>query len=135
MVMYSFKPNFEAPILAKIKTQTIRTERKNGHAKPGDTLHLYVGARTKHARLFALATCAGVTPIEFSFKGHGGAAFDGMRIGESPWRKSHNSLNAFAVMDGFENWEALKKWFLDVHGRAGRYVLITWYDAKAPADV
>ncbi|MEJ0016825.1 MAG: ASCH domain-containing protein [Acetobacteraceae bacterium] len=48
MVAYSFKRDFAAPILAGIKRQTIRADRRR-HARPGEVLQLYTGMRTKHA--------------------------------------------------------------------------------------
>lgn len=50
MVAYSFQKEFEAPILARTKKQTIRATGKRRHAHPGDFMQLYVGMRTQYCR-------------------------------------------------------------------------------------
>ena len=49
MVAYGFKPFFEPQIIAGLKPQTVRGDRRR-HAHPGDYLQLYVGMRTRHCR-------------------------------------------------------------------------------------
>ena len=49
MVAYSFKSQFEEPIVAREKRQTVRGFRKR-HARPGEPIQLYVGMRTRNCR-------------------------------------------------------------------------------------
>ena len=49
MVAYSFKSQFEEPIVAREKRQTVRGFRKR-HAYPGEPIQLYVGMRTRKCR-------------------------------------------------------------------------------------
>ncbi|MBD2107408.1 hypothetical protein [Nodosilinea sp. FACHB-13] len=64
MVAYNFKPQFAGPVERGEKTQTIRRTGKRRHARPGDTLQLYTGMRTKSCRLLALVKCSNTWAIE-----------------------------------------------------------------------
>jgi hypothetical protein len=63
MVAYSFKERFIEPILDGSKAQTIRAHGKRRHARPGETLQLYYGMRTRQCRLIATRECASVHRI------------------------------------------------------------------------
>ena len=60
--IYNFKERFAAAILSGAKRQTIWAMRKRPD-RPGNTLHLYTGLRTKKAKLLMRATCVHVEPI------------------------------------------------------------------------
>jgi hypothetical protein len=62
MVAYSFKKRFGPPILAGIKAQTIRADRKR-HARPGELVHLFTGMRTRQCRRLGETPCLSVEPI------------------------------------------------------------------------
>lgn len=63
MVAYSFNRRFEEPILAGTKCGTIRAVGRRRHARPGETVQLYRGMRTRHCRLLGTSTCFEVEPI------------------------------------------------------------------------
>jgi len=60
--LYNFQDRFAAPILAGTKQHTIRATRINPD-KPGNTLHLYTGLRTKKAKLLMRVLCVKVEEI------------------------------------------------------------------------
>ena len=62
MGLYDFKPQFVPFILSGAKTHTIRAIRKYP-SKPGDTLYLYTGLRTKKAKLIRCVDCVKVEEI------------------------------------------------------------------------
>jgi len=62
MPAYNFKERFAADVETGSKRQTIRHTRKRP-TKPGDTLYLYVGMRTKRCRKLREAICESVVPI------------------------------------------------------------------------
>jgi hypothetical protein len=49
MVAYSFKAQFEEPIVSLEKRQTVRGHRKR-HARPGEPVQLFVAMRTRDCR-------------------------------------------------------------------------------------
>ena len=106
MVAYSFQAQFAEPILAGTKRQTIRPVGKRRHAKPGDTLQLYVGMRTKHCRLIATASCVSALPIDMNLS-TGDITIDGS------FRRW--SLNYFAQRDGFASWGELREFWRKHH--------------------
>jgi hypothetical protein len=56
MPAYSFKERFIPLLKDGSKRQTIRKSRK-GQAKPGDTVYLYFGMRTKYCTKIGEGTC------------------------------------------------------------------------------
>lgn len=65
MGLYNFQKRFVPMILAGEKTHTIRAVRRNPD-KPGNTLHLYTGLRTKSAKLLMRVPCVKVEQIEIA---------------------------------------------------------------------
>ncbi|WGM45253.1 hypothetical protein KOAAANKH_00114 [Brevundimonas sp. NIBR10] len=123
MVAYSFKTRFGPLIQSRAKTQTVRADRKR-HARPGETLQLYTGMRTRSCRLLATATCAAVSPIRFDFD----PAMTG-RIEVHGVSTMHLAdLDHFARSDGFEDWADLKRFWAREHPglEAFEGVLIRW---------
>lgn len=136
MVAYSFKGQFEDPIRAGTKPQTMRNDRKR-HARVGEEIQLYYGMRTKHCRLIGRATCAAVTPVRIDFKRYqvfisGRGCLSGLE-----------ELDVFAVRDGFKNWADMRAFWKKEHGKkkqadgtpapplqAWSGVLIEWKDFK-----
>jgi uncharacterized protein YqfB (UPF0267 family) len=120
MVAYSFKRQFEAPILAGTKQQTIRADRKR-HARPGEELQLYTGQRTKACRLIGRATCESTTPITLDFH-LDRVCFDGTVLRSLP------NLDEFAKFDGFDEWRSLKDFWRREHETVCVWsgVLIRW---------
>lgn len=63
MGLYNFKEQFVPFILSGEKTHTIRAVRRHPD-KPGNTLYLYTGLRTKRAKLLMRVDCVKVEDIE-----------------------------------------------------------------------
>lgn len=81
-------------ILDESKGNTVRADRKGrqGHAKPGDTVFLYFGMRTKWCRKLGEAKCSRTEPITI---------FADRRILLAGKWLSEAACNAFAWADGF----------------------------------
>lgn len=124
MVAYSFKPQFEAPILTGEKRQTIRAHRKR-HAREGEELQLYVGMRTRQCRLLGIALCRSVEPVVIDV---GDGIIHFWRTTESLTTK--RDLNAFANRDGFEDWRAMQAFWRNEHPSIAVFdgVLIRWHE-------
>lgn len=65
MGLYNFQNRFVPKILAGEKTHTIRALRAHPD-KPGNTLHLYTGLRTKKAQLLMRVLCAKIEQIDIA---------------------------------------------------------------------
>lgn len=127
MVAYSFKRRFVEPIRAGSKAQTIRAERKR-HARPGETLQLYTGMRTRSCMLIGTATCSLVSPIRFDF------ISEAVRIGDGPAIIDRASRNKFARLDGFADWDDLCAFWAAEHGLSlWSGMLIRWTGIVVPA--
>ena len=63
MPAYSFKERFVPMVLDGSKPHTIRSRRKKGFAKIGDTLYLYFAMRTKWCRKLREEKCVDVRTI------------------------------------------------------------------------
>lgn len=68
MPAYSFKERFIPMLKDGSKTQTIRGKRK-GQAKPGDTVYLYYGMRTKHCMKIGEGICTEVNEVSIGKNG------------------------------------------------------------------
>ena len=126
MVAYSFKARFAGPILAGMKAQTIRADRRR-HARPGEQLQLYTGMRTKRCRLIARVTCLDVTPVRLCFSRHGAAEL--MEFGGAFLTPA--SMERFAQADGFASVADMAAFWFEQHRRDGdeidfRGVVIAW---------
>lgn len=112
MVAYSFQQCFIDPIERGTKQQTIRPARRRRHARPGDALQLYTGMRTRACRLIGTATCINREPIAIDFRRRE------IEIGEPGLElRVHDidTLNAFAVRDGFPGWLELVTFWRERH--------------------
>ena len=120
MVAYSFKPQFEAPIVERIKPHTLRGPRPR-HARPGEHVQHYVGMRTRSCRLIATALCdrlqaatlnfgAGVPIVLHAVEHPARGVFD--KVGPA---QRVEAVEAFAISDGFEGWEAMARFWRDTH--------------------
>lgn len=126
MVAYSFKPRFVAPILAGAKRQTIRADRKR-HARQGERLQLYTGMRTRSCKAIGTAHCLGADPITLRFK-----LWPYVYL---PWGgyDDPDTLRAFAMADGFPDWEAMTDFWRETHPDVPVFsgVLIRWSEFRA----
>jgi uncharacterized protein YqfB (UPF0267 family) len=98
MGLYNFKLRFVPFILAGTKTHTIRELRRYPD-KPGNTVHLYTGLRTKHAKLLMRATCVGVQTVVLDRFGLDGDRSAVIRIDDVDL--DQGEMEALAVRDGF----------------------------------
>ena len=123
MTAYSFDKRFVPFILNGSKAQTIRVDRKKpGHVRPGGTLQIFTGLRTRQARLLGHATCASVGPIFLNFSDN--AVMIGPEVLQG-WE----ALDGFARQDGFEGWLEMRAFWVDMHGKDDfTGVLIRWKD-------
>jgi hypothetical protein len=121
MVAYSFKGRFAEPIRTRAKFQTIRADRKR-HARPGETLQLYTGMRTRSCKLIASATCVNVAPIRLTF----GARHSVELFGRTTISRAE--LDHFAVMDGFADWHDMRLFWAVAHPAVTEFegVLVRW---------
>lgn len=121
MPALNFRAEFSALVESGRKRQTIRAYRKDGRdPKPGDTLHLYVGLRTKGARKLAEVRCVGVERIRIA-KVRGATSITLRRR-----RLDFEEAHALALADGFDSLMALRLWFESVHGLPFDGIVIRW---------
>lgn len=117
MVMFSFKGRFIEPIRLKTKRQTIRTPRKR-NARPGDRLQLYTGARMSPVKL-GEADCLDAGSILLHLD------HDRVSIAWAQAGTAHIltgiGLDAFAVEDGFGDWDDLKDFWRETHDPSGPF--------------
>lgn len=104
MGLYNFKPRFVPKIRSGKKRHTIRAKRVHPD-KPGNTMHLYVGLRTKKAKLIARVVCVKVEDIEirdgiFFDENHASVTIDGTKL-------DRDERESLAVADGFESFEEM----------------------------
>lgn len=101
MGLYNFHARFVPFILDGRKTHTIRA-RRTFPDKPGNTLHLYTGLRTKHTRLLLRASCVRVETIEIKNGAFGDEWHALVKInGETLDRSEREAL---ARRDGFHDF-------------------------------
>jgi|SRR5882724_3354517 len=107
MGLYNFKERFVPRILDGSKTHTIRPLRAVAD-KPGNTLHLYTGLRTKSARLLMRVPCVKVESITMKRVGPEIldviVAIDGVEL-------SWSECEAFSRRDGFDNFTHMIEWW------------------------
>lgn len=148
MTAYSFKRRFVVPIslglgrayalddiegdiivASRPKLQTIRAVGRRRHARPGETLQLYTGMRTKQCFKIGDGQCVRVDPIRIHVEGG--------RISICPGTPDERTfdktveLDAFAQRDGFADWADMREFWREEHGdlkRLGPFVgvLIMW---------
>lgn len=100
MVAYSFAPQFEDPILAGLKDQTVRGNRKR-HARVGEPMQLYTGMRTKHCRKIMSPDpiCAVVIPILIEVDATFSEIISSIELGGHAL--PDDTIESFAIRDGF----------------------------------
>lgn len=140
MVAYSFKKRFVDPIrvgLSKVslsfdcppKRQTIRAIGKRRHARPGETVQLYYGMRTRQCEKIGEGLCVNAGGIRIHVNGG--------RVVIAPGTREENvfdtaaQLDAFAQRDGFGDWADMQTFWREEHGDLARLgpfvgVLVLW---------
>ncbi len=133
MPAYNFKKQFVAPILLGLgrpdpeaifrapgmvpKRQTIRAIGKRRHARPGETIQLYTGMRTRQCQAIGIATCVSVHPIDIYLQS------DTIHVGKIQERETFTGakrLDEFAHRDGFASWREMREFWLEEHGENGQ---------------
>lgn len=101
----------------RIKRQTIRAKRRDGrNAHPGETLHHYVGLRTKSCRKLGISTCKSVE--EITIESHG--------INVAGAWLHHADAENLSFDDGFDSFEQLVAFFEKEHSLPFWGLLIKW---------
>jgi hypothetical protein len=115
---YDFRERFAADVEAGWKRSTIRPKRKRRPTRPGDTLYLFTGQRTKHCRRLGEHVCRDVTPVDI---GHGWVRLGGQMLGGE-------QVEELARADGFADSLAFFAFFAEVYGLPllGRMERIRW---------
>ena len=110
MVAYNFKPQFISLIEPGAKRQTIRALGKRRHARPGESLQLYTGQRTRQCRklLTPDPVCEDVLPIEIRCSQNGSTAVSVSLLFTS---LKPPEIEALALADGFEDVGAFIRFF------------------------
>ena len=138
MVAYSFQPRFLPLLASREKRQTIRLPRKR-HARPGEALQFFTGARMKPVRVGA-ALCVASRDVRLDFAASRVTLDDAVEIDTA------DALDAFAVRDGFSvpqrwadeftPWSYMSRWWRCTHPDQPvfRGVLIDWDASFLPAD-
>ena len=117
MPAYNFHSRFAPAIESGDKRQTIRPRRKRP-TRPGDTLYLYTGMRTKACRKLGEFTCTKVTPVDIL---QGAVRLGGKCLGTA-------LALEFARADGFEGLEDFYRFFGEHYGLPviGKLEVIEW---------
>ncbi len=105
MGIYNFKARFAPRILDGSKTHTIRPFRANAD-KPGNTLHLYTGLRTKSAKLLMRVPCVKIESLTMRRieRRDGVDLADDVLVTIEGIELSRSECEAFSRRDGFENF-------------------------------
>ena len=99
MVALSFKGQFEEPIKAGTKRQTIRAERKRP-PRVGERLQLYCGMRTRHCRkIVPDPLCTEVCVVLIVVDPDHQELIAEINFGD--FKLNANEIERFAVADGF----------------------------------
>ncbi len=124
MPALNFKKQFAHLVESGEKRQTIRALRKDGkNPKPGHTLYLYTGQRTKSCRKLGEAICKSVEQICINESwGISLANLDGGQYREL----SIDEETALIEADGFYYSFQFYKFFKDTHGLPFFGLLIKW---------
>lgn len=118
MPALNFKKRFADMVENGHKRQTIRAKRKDGKdPKPGDTLYLYTGMRTKACRRLKQVECEFINTIRIENDNR--ATLDGSRIGMG-------TCLILARQDGFDSLEEFFTFFETEHGLPFEGLLIRW---------
>ena len=122
MPALNFQAQFAPLVESGEKRQTIRAYRKDGRdPKPGDTLYLYTGMRTKACRKLREVECKSVHELSFFARSRHRGRGTIMSMTGSPC-----SIDRLAKLDGFRNATAMFNWFEDTYGLPFEGLLIRW---------
>ena len=122
MPALNFQRQFATAVESGEKRQTIRAYRKGGRdPKPGDTLYLYTGMRTKQCRRLCVVRCLSADPVRIDALG-----YDRLPHSLHGDRREGPSPDSFARRDGFANFAEMRDWFQKTHGLPFSGLRISW---------
>jgi hypothetical protein len=102
MVAYNFQPGFAEAIVHGIKQSTMRPQGKRAHARPGQMVQLFIGARTKSTVRLLEAPVVQTATVDVD---QAGVVMNGVR-----WTDAAR-LHSFARGEGFDTICNLQAWF------------------------
>lgn len=123
MALLNFAETFAEAVANGTKRTTIRKQRKYP-VRAGETLHLYTGCRTSHARRLGEVVCSTTTPIEISRVQNGRHWSLRVRMG-GQWLDV-GSIRKLYERDGFHDRESFMNWFLPGRTTKFKGQLIEW---------
>jgi len=135
MPALNFQKRFAPLVESGEKRQTIRAYRKDGRdPKPGDTLYLYTGMRTKKCRKLGEAECKSARRIQLLDIESGERPLTVTLDSREGWQDRPVAayvLNPFqrsdvAERDGFADASEMFAWFEKTHGLPFEGLLIRW---------
>jgi hypothetical protein len=115
MPLYNFKAQFAPLVESGEKRQVMRRRRKRP-TRPGHTLMLYTGMRTKNCRLLAEGICNSVEPVKVDY----------VFVYLNGKRMTHVEAIALARADGFLSVEEMVEFFEKQYGLPVDLELIKW---------
>lgn len=108
--LFNFNREFSGDVKNGRKRQTIRSTRADGRVpQPGDTVKLFTGLRTRGARLLKVAPVQEVFAIRMNL-------LHPPEIVLGAEKLSRQDAIRLAHRDGFEDLEAMVRWFRGVYG-------------------
>jgi hypothetical protein len=123
MPALNFKKQFAPMVESGEKKQTIRACRKDYRdPKPGQTLYLYTGMRTKQCRKLGEATCksSDLITIGFAYIAVSGKLLSCNKL------LFCNEMIDLALADGFSSVQDFRQFFINNHGLPFTGYLIKW---------
>lgn len=114
---------FKDKVLSGAKRQTIRGKRKHP-IKEGERLYLWWKQRTSEREKLGEADCELVLDIVIEKGGY--LIRDPHDKMTREFYSNTDSRDAFAIADGFDNWQQLEEFFERTHGLPFEGVLIQW---------
>ena len=130
--LLGFQAQFADVVESGEKTQTIRAYRKDKRdPKPGDTLYLYTGLRTKQCRKLGEAIAESVEVI-----GIGEAMFceDESPIEIVPLVLLPREAHDLAIRDGFSDLDEMLSFFDKTHDLPFEGLLIRWGELESGGE-
>lgn len=112
MPAFNFQKRFVPHILSGRKCHTIRADRKDGRRpKPGETLYLFCGMRTKCCERIAEPVCSRVHDIEIRVNRPASNSGVLVRVFIDGEMLSTDEYESLAYRDGFDSFaEMMKFW-------------------------
>jgi hypothetical protein len=124
--LFNFKRQFADDVEAGRKLQTVRKTRADNRVpRPGDTVKLYTGLRTRAARRLGASVVVDCFPVHMDLAEPPTIVSNGVRL-------NPGEASAFARLDGFENAAAMFAWFRQTHGEDFEGFCVRWRTPTRP---